>query len=84
MFGRPGKRGLVARAETMDFLDDREFTEWVEFIFGISQEEYKILDELSPLPSLQMVASTDETLMAPILKLFNPALTQLLTLVKKS
>ncbi|KAF8802991.1 hypothetical protein BYT27DRAFT_7226192 [Phlegmacium glaucopus] len=62
----------------------REFTEWVEFIFGISQEEYKILNELSPLSSLQMVASTDETPMAPILKLFNLVLTQLLTLVKKS
>ncbi|KAF8816737.1 exocyst complex component, exo70 subunit [Phlegmacium glaucopus] len=79
-----GKR-LVARAETTDSLTTgREFTEWVEFILGTSEEEYKLLKELSPLSSLQMVASAYGTLMAPILKLFNLVLTQLLTLVKKS
>ncbi|KAF8811734.1 hypothetical protein BYT27DRAFT_7276127 [Phlegmacium glaucopus] len=66
-----GKR-LVTRAETTDSLTTgREFTEWVELILGTSEEEYKLLKELSPLSGLQMVASAYGTLMAPILKLFN-------------
>ena len=48
------------------------------------QEEYKLLLELSPLSSPQMVASAFGTLMEPILKLFNSVLTQLIALVKKS
>lgn len=50
----------------------------------VSQEEYKLSKELSPLSSPQVVASAFGTLMAPILKLFNSVLTQLLTLIKKS
>lgn len=48
------------------------------------QEEYKLLKELSPLSSPQVIASAYGTLMAPLLKLFNTVLTQLLTLLKKS
>ncbi|KAF8797651.1 hypothetical protein BYT27DRAFT_6932164 [Phlegmacium glaucopus] len=71
---------LVARAETTDSLTTgREFTEWVEFILDTSE-----VHDPYPLSSLQMVASAYGTLMAPILKLFNLVLRQLLTLVKKS
>ena len=48
------------------------------------KEEYKLLLELSPLSGAQMFASAFGTLMAPILKLFNQVLTQLITLMKKS
>ena len=50
----------------------------------VQQEEYKLLKELSPLSSPQVVASAYGTLMVPILKLFNSVLVQLLTLVKKA
>ena len=42
------------------------------------------MKELSPLTSPQVVASAYGTLLAPILKLFNSVLTQLLTLIKKA
>jgi exocyst complex protein 7 len=48
------------------------------------QEEYKLLIEMSPLSSPQLIASAFGTLMVPILRLFNAVLTQLITLVKKS
>ncbi|KAF8878668.1 Cullin repeat-like-containing domain protein [Gymnopilus junonius] len=70
-----GKR-LVARAETVDpLLTGREFTEW---------EEYKLLLELSPLPAPLVLASSYAALLAPILKLFNTVLTQLIALIRKS
>lgn len=50
----------------------------------MQQEEYKLLKELSPLSNPQAVGSATGALMAPILRLFNSVLTQLLTLVKKS
>ncbi|KAF8168883.1 exocyst complex component, exo70 subunit [Pholiota molesta] len=79
-----GKR-LVARADTVDSLETgREFREWVELMLGTAEEEYKLLLELSPLSSAQMVASAFGTLMAPILNLFNSVLNQLTTLIKKS
>ncbi|KIM35849.1 hypothetical protein M413DRAFT_449580 [Hebeloma cylindrosporum] len=79
-----GKR-LVVRAETVDALvTGREFREWVELMLGTAEEEYKLLLELSPLSSPQMVASAFGTLMEPILKLFNAVLQQLIALVKKS
>jgi exocyst complex protein 7 len=79
-----GKR-LLARAETVDSLTaGREFTEWVELMLGISDQEYKLLKELSPLSSPQDLASSYGILMASILKLFNSILTQLLTLIKKA
>ncbi|CAA7257403.1 unnamed protein product [Cyclocybe aegerita] len=79
-----GKR-LVARADTVDPLaTGRDFREWVEMMLGTAEEEYKLLIELSPLSSLQMVASAYGTLMAPILKLFHSVLNQLITLTKKS
>ncbi|KAF8148207.1 exocyst complex component, exo70 subunit [Crassisporium funariophilum] len=79
-----GKR-LVARADTVDPLaTGREFREWVELMLGTAEEEYKLLKELSPLSSPQMMASAFGALMIPILKLFNTILTQLINLVKKS
>ncbi|KAJ3514001.1 hypothetical protein NLJ89_g2626 [Agrocybe chaxingu] len=79
-----GKR-LVARADTVDPLaTGRDFREWVEMMLGTAEEEYKLLIELSPLSSPQMVASAYGTLMAPILKLFHSVLNQLITLTKKS
>lgn len=79
-----GKR-LVARAESVDPLETgREFREWVELMLGTAEEEYKLLLELSPLSSSQMVASAYGTLMTPILSLFHQILTQVITLIKKS
>ncbi|EDR01299.1 exocyst complex component, exo70 subunit [Laccaria bicolor S238N-H82] len=79
-----GKR-LVARAESVDpLVTGREFGEWVELILGTADEEYKLLQELSPLSSTALVASAFGTLLTPILKLFNSILAALVTLVKKS
>ena len=57
---------------------------FVQLSLLVSQEEYKLLKELSPLSNPQVVASAYGSLMAPILKLFNSVLAQLLTLVKKA
>jgi len=56
----------------------------VKIALTFLKEEYKLLLELSPLSGAQMFASAFGTLMAPILKLFNQVLAQLITLMKKS
>ncbi|KAH6906048.1 Cullin repeat-like-containing domain protein [Coprinopsis sp. MPI-PUGE-AT-0042] len=78
-----GKR-LVVRANEVDpRTTGREFGEWVELILGTAEEEYKLLQELSPLSSPASISAAFGALLGPMLRLFNTILTQLMNLSKK-
>ncbi|EDR10217.1 uncharacterized protein LACBIDRAFT_325913 [Laccaria bicolor S238N-H82] len=79
-----GKR-LVARVETVNpLVTGREFGEWVELILGTKDEEFSLLQELSPLPSAALMASAFGMLLTSILTFFNAILAAPVVLVKKS
>ncbi|KAF9443168.1 exocyst complex component, exo70 subunit [Macrolepiota fuliginosa MF-IS2] len=79
-----GKR-LVTRADTVDAITTgTEFGQWVETLLAVTEDEYKLLKELSPLTSPVLIASAYGILLNPILKLFGTVLGQMLTLIKKS
>ncbi|TFK18960.1 exocyst complex component, exo70 subunit [Coprinopsis marcescibilis] len=79
-----GKR-LVVRANEVDpLVTGREFGEWVELILGTAEEEYKLLQELSPLSSPGSMSAAFSVLLVPVLRLFNTILSSLITLTKKN
>ncbi|KAF9008255.1 exocyst complex component, exo70 subunit [Cyathus striatus] len=79
-----GKR-LVMRADTIDPNETgREFGEWTEMLLGVADDEYKLLQALSPLSSPALLASAYGTLLVPLLKLFSSTIASLTTLIKKS
>lgn len=79
-----GKR-LVTRADTIDpITTGTEFGQWVETLLAVTEDEYKLLKELSPLTNPEIIASSYGALLAPILSLFNSVLGQMAALIKKS
>jgi len=53
-------------------------------IFPLSQEEYKLLAELLPLPAPPVLAFTYITLLSPVLTLFSDTIASLISLIKRS
>ncbi|KAJ3566509.1 hypothetical protein NP233_g6959 [Leucocoprinus birnbaumii] len=79
-----GKR-LITRADTIDAIaTGAEFGQWVETLLAVTEDEYKLLKELSPLPSSDVIASSYGILLSPILSLFSTVLGQMTALIKKS
>ncbi|KAJ7717365.1 Cullin repeat-like-containing domain protein [Mycena maculata] len=79
-----GKR-VVDRADTVDtIVAGKDFGRWVESLMNVADEEYKLIKELSPLSSPNVVASSYNTLLNPILVLFSTTLTSLIAFIKRS
>ncbi|KAJ7459394.1 Cullin repeat-like-containing domain protein [Mycena galericulata] len=79
-----GKR-VVDRADTVDtIVAGKDFARWVESLMSVADEEYKHIKELSPLSSPNVVASSYNTLLNPILVLFSTTLTSLIAFIKRS
>ncbi|KAF7297371.1 hypothetical protein MIND_00970600 [Mycena indigotica] len=79
-----GKR-VVDRADTIDATTaGKEFGRWVESLLSVADEEYRYLKELSPLTSPNVIASTYNSLLNPILALFSNTLTSLVGFIKQS
>ncbi|KAJ7918299.1 Cullin repeat-like-containing domain protein [Mycena leptocephala] len=79
-----GKR-VIDRAESMDsIVAGKDFGRWVESLLSVADEEYKHIKELSPLSSPNVVASSYNTLLNPILSLFSTTLTSLIAFIKSS
>ncbi|KAF8067460.1 exocyst complex component, exo70 subunit [Lyophyllum atratum] len=78
-------RRVVDRADTIDpVAAGKEFGKWVEVILIVSEDEYQLLTQLTPIASPTMLGSSYSTLLAPILSLFSTTLTSLVGLIKKS
>ncbi|EGO29318.1 hypothetical protein SERLADRAFT_359419 [Serpula lacrymans var. lacrymans S7.9] len=79
-----GKR-VVDRAETLDGVEaGREFGRWVDHLLGVAEMEYTLLADLVPLTSGVVLASTYDTLLAPLLSLFTDTLSSLTSIIKRS
>ncbi|KAJ6554308.1 exocyst complex component, exo70 subunit [Mycena capillaripes] len=79
-----GKR-VIDRADTVDsIVAGKDFGRWVESLLSVADEEYKHIKELSPLSSPNVVASSYNTLLNPILSLFSTTLTSLISFIKRS
>ncbi|KAF7369326.1 hypothetical protein MVEN_00260900 [Mycena venus] len=79
-----GKR-VIDRADTVDsIVAGKDFGRWVESLLSVADEEYKYIKELTPLSSPDVVASSYNTLLNPILSLFSTTLTSLLAFIKRS
>ncbi|KAJ7653129.1 Cullin repeat-like-containing domain protein [Mycena polygramma] len=79
-----GKR-VIDRADTVDsIVAGKDFGRWVESLLSVADEEYKHIRELSPLSSPNVVASSYNALLNPILSLFSTTLTSLIAFIKRS
>ncbi|KAK7052358.1 Cullin repeat-like-containing domain protein [Favolaschia claudopus] len=77
-----GKR-VIDRADTVDsIVAGKDFGRWVESLLSVADEEYKYIKELSPLSSPNVVASSYNSLLNPILSLFSTTLTSLIAFIK--
>ncbi|KAF5342487.1 hypothetical protein D9611_001411 [Ephemerocybe angulata] len=78
-------KGLVVRANEVDpLVTGREFGEWVELILATAEDEFKLMQELAPLPSSGQLAASFTILLTPILRLFTSVLSSLVAFVKKN
>ncbi|KDQ53737.1 hypothetical protein JAAARDRAFT_161423 [Jaapia argillacea MUCL 33604] len=76
-------RWTVERAEILDGVAaGREFGTWVDVLLTVAEDEYALLSELAPLPSL--VPSTYTTLLTPLAGTFSSTLSSLTSLIKRS
>ncbi|KAG6899569.1 hypothetical protein C0993_009148 [Termitomyces sp. T159_Od127] len=79
-----GKR-CIDRADTIEPVPaGKEFGKWVELVLVVCSDEYQLLSQLTPIASASMLASSFNTLLSPILKLFTTILISLVNLIKKS
>ncbi|KAJ7851811.1 Cullin repeat-like-containing domain protein [Mycena olivaceomarginata] len=79
-----GKR-VIDRADTVDsIVAGKDFGRWVESLLSVADEEYKYIKDLSPLSTPNVVASSYNTLINPILSLFSTTLTSLIAFIKRS
>ncbi|KAJ7184391.1 Cullin repeat-like-containing domain protein [Mycena filopes] len=79
-----GKR-VIDRADSVDtIIAGKDFGRWVESLLSVADEEYKLIKELSPLSSPNVVASSYNALLNPILALFSTTLTSLISFIKRS
>ncbi|EIN08701.1 hypothetical protein PUNSTDRAFT_120310 [Punctularia strigosozonata HHB-11173 SS5] len=76
---------VVDRADTIDGVaSGREFGAWVDNMLTVAEAECKLLSDLAPLPSPQLISSAYSTLLAPLLNLFNSTVSSLQALIKRS
>ncbi|KAF9460272.1 exocyst complex component, exo70 subunit [Collybia nuda] len=79
-----GKR-VIGRADTIDpIAAGKEFGKWVETVLTVSEDEYQLLAQLTPMSNPSLLESSFRTLMTPILALFGTTLSSLVALIKKS
>lgn len=79
-----GKR-VLDRAETIDpVLAGDEFGKWVGALLNVSEREYSLLLDLSPLTAQSATSSAYSALLNPILVLFSKTLTSLIAFIKRS
>ncbi|KAF9242082.1 Cullin repeat-like-containing domain protein [Melanogaster broomeanus] len=76
---------VVDRAETLDGVTTgKEFGTLVDILLRIADTEYTLLTDLAPLTSPSLIASTYDTLLKPLLRLFADTLSSLTSLIKRS